>query len=325
MHVFRRMCAVAAWVIFTGLATGCGGGLSFEHHDYSQSWQTDRVRVMTANVRVNTPIDLHNNWLFRRDLLVHTIRQFNPDILGTQETLPGQTDYLAANLPGYAYVGRGRGEGERSGEMCSIFYRSERFVCLDRGFFWLSEEPDRPGSRSWGLFPRMVSWAKLRTRELEPRDLYVFNAHFTIAGDDERARSAALMRQRIRRIAGEAATLVLGDFNDEPGSQAHRTLTLGHRVDDRPLVDVYRAVWPHVSRDENTLHGFGGDRAGDRIDWILSTDEFGPLAAKIDRTHDGGRYPSDHFPVAAVLQWKPGAPATASADREVARPANVVQ
>ena len=43
------------------------------------------------------------------------IRKFDPDLLGTQEVLAVQADFLAENLPGYTLVGVGRDDGKRPG------------------------------------------------------------------------------------------------------------------------------------------------------------------------------------------------------------------
>ena len=40
------------------------------------------------------------------------------------------------------------------------------------------------------------------------------------------------------------------------------------------------------------------------IDWILVSDHFRVLDAQIDRTRVGNLFPSDHYPVMAVLDWK---------------------
>jgi endonuclease/exonuclease/phosphatase family metal-dependent hydrolase len=45
-----------------------------------------------------------------------------------------------------------------------------------------------------------------------------------------------------------------------------------------------------------TQHGFTGVGAKGRIDWILVSGDFRVLDATIGRDHEGGRYPSDHFP-----------------------------
>ena len=42
----------------------------------------------------------------------------------------------------------------------------------------------------------------------------------------------------------------------------------------------------------------------DRIDWILRSKGFSTVSAGIDRANNNGRYPSDHFPVEAILRWK---------------------
>lgn len=43
------------------------------------------LRVMTFNVRFPNPNDGANRWELRRDLMVRTIREQYPDVLGTQE------------------------------------------------------------------------------------------------------------------------------------------------------------------------------------------------------------------------------------------------
>ncbi|MEX0714077.1 MAG: hypothetical protein WD278_17190, partial [Pirellulales bacterium] len=45
------------------------------------------LRVMSFNIRYGTAADGANHWDERKGLLVDTIRRFDPDLLGTQETL----------------------------------------------------------------------------------------------------------------------------------------------------------------------------------------------------------------------------------------------
>lgn len=266
--------------------------------------RVDHLRVMSANVRVDTLLDLHNNWNFRKDLVVRTIQHFDPDILGTQECLVHQTRYLRANLPGYHYVGVGRSDGVASGEMCGVFFKRDRFTQLDHGHFWLSATPDEPGSCSWGLFPRMVTWVKLKTRDEHQRAFYVFNTHFTISGTEGRVKSARILRQRMAAITRGAPTIVTGDFNAAEGTEPYRTMVQGRSATELAFTDTYRAVRPKRTDRERTLHGFSGRALGERrIDWILASPQFTTLAAAIDRTRRGDRYPSDHYPVTAVLRF----------------------
>ncbi|MDB5296769.1 MAG: exodeoxyribonuclease, partial [Phycisphaerales bacterium] len=56
-----------------------------------------------------------------------------------------------------------------------------------------------------------------------------------------------------------------------------------------------------TSAGEGTFHAFGGKTDGPRIDWILCSPEWTPVAAGIVRTSKDGRYPSDHFPITTEL------------------------
>ena len=259
---------------------------------------SDALRVMSVNCRFATLLDLGNTWAMRKELLVRTIRNFDPDLLGTQECLARQSDYLKAQFPGYAFFGAGRGDGERRGEMCGVFYRADRFERLDGGHFWLSETPEKPGSKGWGaFFPRMVTWVKLRPLDGTTPPFCWFNTHLDAFSARARANGAGLLRERIERIAGPMPVVLTGDFNAGEGSDPHRLL-----VDGSGMTDTFRAVNAGGQADSGTHHAFRGRTGGPRIDWILAGAGFRTVDAGIDRTRDGRAYPSDHFPVTAVLR-----------------------
>src|SRR5262245_19804333 len=77
----------------------------------------DPIRVMTFNIRYGTANDGENHWEKRKEFLVETIQEFKPDLLGIQETLGFQRDYLPEKLPGYGVLGVGREDGQEKGEM----------------------------------------------------------------------------------------------------------------------------------------------------------------------------------------------------------------
>ena len=112
--------------------------------------QPSDVRVMTFNIRYGTANDGENHWEKRKDFLIETIKAFDPDLLGTQETLGFQRDYLAEKLKLYDVLGVGRDDGREAGEMAALYFKRSRFEKLDGGHFWLSETPDQAGSKSWG-------------------------------------------------------------------------------------------------------------------------------------------------------------------------------
>jgi endonuclease/exonuclease/phosphatase family metal-dependent hydrolase len=68
------------------------------------------------------------------------------------------------------------------------------------------------------------------------------------------------------------------------------------------LADLYREAHPGASADESTFGGFRGTTKGRRIDFILGTAELPVTNADIVRASRDGRYPSDHYPVTAVVK-----------------------
>jgi endonuclease/exonuclease/phosphatase family metal-dependent hydrolase len=263
------------------------------------------LRVMSFNIRYGAAPDGPNAWENRRGLLVETIRAFDPDLLATQECLATQAEFLRSALPEYGFVGAGRDDGRLAGEMCGIFYRKERFRLEDEGHLWLSETPGVAGSRGWdAALPRIASWIKLRLTADTLSTLCFGDTHFDHVGVQARAQSARLLCGRFA-AAGESAPVVIGgDFNApaEPDSAGpYRTLTRPGEAGAAAFVDSYRALHP-AGPEENTYHGFSGTRSGPRVDWILASPDLQPVEASIVRTNREEHYPSDHFPVTAVLR-----------------------
>lgn len=261
------------------------------------------LRVMTFNLRYATAADGANAWEKRKDILLETIRQFGPDLLGTQEMLAVQGDYLTENLKGYKLVGVGRDDGQRAGEFSAILFKTERFELLDSGTFWLSETPDKVGSKSWdSSLPRIATWVRLRDRLQNGRELCYLNTHWDHRGNQARVESGKIIRNWLAQHAAQLPAIVTGDLNvtdDHPGYAALVT------ADGPPplLHDVFRQVHSTPGPEEATFHNFGGNRKGRRIDFILATPELVGIEAAIDHTNREGRYPSDHYPVIAVLKY----------------------
>lgn len=263
------------------------------------------IRVMSYNIRYGTAPDGENHWNRRKEFLVATIRQFDPDLLGTQETLAFQRDFLAQQLPEYAVLAAGREDGKDRGEMVAVYWRKSRFELVDAGHFWLSETPEVPGSRSWdAALPRLVTWVKLRDREQpEKRPILWMNAHFDHRGETAREQSAHLLRRKLKELGEACSLIVTGDFNAGESSKPYEIVFGRPDGEKSPLVDTYRLVYPERRADEGTFCGFRAEQtSGPRIDWIGCSRDFTVLRAGIDRTARDGRTPSDHFAVFAVLQ-----------------------
>jgi endonuclease/exonuclease/phosphatase family metal-dependent hydrolase len=262
------------------------------------------LRVMSFNIRYGSADDGPNRWDQRKPVVLQAIERFNPDLLGTQETLDFQADYLRQQLPEYACVGRTRQRDGPEGEQCALFFRRTRFEQLAAGHFWLSETPDVPGSKSWdSSLPRMATWVLLEDRRAGSRPVCFFNTHFDHRGAQAREESARLIVRRIEALSRafhDPWVVLTGDFNTTEELAPYQVFAPGT---EGRLVDTYRAVYPERAPGEATFGGWRGIERGARIDWILVDPRFQVQAASIDRTSEKGRYPSDHYPVTAVLRY----------------------
>lgn len=270
---------------------------------------TTDVRVMSYNIRYGTAKDGDNHWDKRKDFLIETIKAFNPDLLGTQETLGFQRDFLAEKLDGYEVLGVGRDDGKEAGEMTALYFKRARFEKLDSGHFWLSETPAIPGSKSWDTsLTRMASWVKLRDK-LQPKakPLMFFNTHFDHRGEQARVESAKLIRRKVEEAAKTCRIIVTGDFNAGEDSQPYQAFFAAADGKSSLVRDVYRTAHPKREANEGTFSAFKADAtSGPRIDWIGVSPEWEVLKSEIDRTAREGRSPSDHFAMIAVLRPKAG-------------------
>ena len=102
------------------------------------------IKACSFNIRFDNPEDGYNRWENRRKDVVVFLGIEQPDVIGFQEVLVNQVEYLESRLTGYARVGVGRDDGVSEGEFAPVFYREERFGLSDSGTFWLSETPEVP-------------------------------------------------------------------------------------------------------------------------------------------------------------------------------------
>lgn len=259
------------------------------------------VRVMSFNVRNSGAKDGENRWANRRELLVGVIKAYDPDLLGLQEVLADQADYLRESLPAYGFAGTGRDDNARKGEFSPVMYRKERYELVESGQYWLSEKPDTVASKGWdAALPRIVTWARLKDRA-SGAVLLFSNTHWDHVGDKARVESAKLMRRRTVEAGDGVPAIIAGDFNSTEDQPQYDTLVNGS-AGGAKMTDAFRAVHPQAGEEEASFHGFKGKRAGKRIDWILASPGWKVLGAGIDRTEKAGRFPSDHFAVTAELE-----------------------
>ena len=251
------------------------------------------LSVMTFNVRYGLAKDGDNAWEHRKDFLIETIKQANPDVLGVQECLDFQAIYIAEKLPDFGWVGLGR-QADGTGEMTAIFYRKRVLLPVETAHVWLSETPDVPGSKSWdSSLPRIASRVKF-VESTTGRPFVFYNTHFDHRGQIARLESAKLLSAR---IGAETLPVVLvGDFNAVGGGSAPWAVLIENGLEDA------WAIAAEKKGPTTTWNGFERPADDDRrIDWIVVTEGISVAQCSTLNRDFSGRYPSDHFPVTAQI------------------------
>ncbi|MCF2526572.1 endonuclease/exonuclease/phosphatase family protein [Yinghuangia soli] len=257
------------------------------------------VHVMTFNLRGPEDAPPHG-WADRRPVVEEILRTERPTVVGTQEGKWHHIRDLAEALrPAYDWIGLGRSGGSKS-EYTAVFYDYERLEVLAYDHLWLSSVPKLIGSRTWGNIqhPRMLTWAAFRDRA-DGREFAVVNTHFDHMSPLARSRSAHLVRRLTARKLHRSRwpVLVTGDFNAPgPGSRPYDVLT-----EDGLFRDAWGTAKERVGDEVRTFHGYAEPVPGRRIDWILADRHWTVERAGINTFTAGGRFPSDHWPVQALV------------------------
>ena len=257
-----------------------------------------QLDVMTFNIRTSLIPDGDNAWPYRKELVAETIRQLAPHVVGMQEATDEQIEYLASALPEYRWLGWQGLSGATP-----IFYRYDELTPIESGNFWLTATPDVPpmprsgtGRRRRGG-GRIVTWARFH-HMATGQAVYVFNTHLSPRRGQGQIDAVNLILERVGALPAGSAVIVLGDFNSVGEESDLWQIATSHGLDDAWVVADERRgpamTWSDFGPPEN---GYA-----ERIDWILVGGPIGVRSVETVLHNDGGRYPSDHYPVAAHLE-----------------------
>lgn len=268
--------------------------------------------IVSCNIRVALPEDeaTGNGWSARRDLCLDVIRAQKPDLICFQEVIRVQMADLEKGLPTHAGFGfegpemDARMVGYQGIAKNPVFYSRERYDLVSAGGFWLSETPHIPGSLSWeSARARHVNWVRLRDRVAQ-RQFRVLSTHLDHVSQRAREEQIKLILAEAAVYAPEFPQILAGDFN---ATRENAVLKLAL---DAEWTNT-QAVAPEPHDDGNSTHGFLGEEAVKSeaarkrgpIDFILTHGPVSTLSWKIARDSRDGRYPSDHYFIAAKLAF----------------------
>jgi endonuclease/exonuclease/phosphatase family metal-dependent hydrolase len=234
------------------------------------------LRIATFNVRNGDADDGANSWPLRKNRLSKFLRDLDADILGLQEVMAYQLDFILGELGGYQAVGVGRIDGKSRGEFAPILYRKPLNL-VTWGYFWLSESPEIAGSASWDTAcERICTWAQFDS-------LKVANTHLDHISGLAREMGIRLVLERV----GDS-DLVVGDFNSlpsEPPVQLMREAGFFDLGEQSP---------------DSTFHDWGRIDGG-RIDFLFAGSRVRGVGGRLARSLAVDGYVSDHHAVVAEI------------------------
>jgi len=257
--------------------------------------QGQDISVLTYNIKWDNTNDTVNNWNDRKEAMVSLLKHYQPGIIGMQEVVNGQLNYLVANLPNFASVGVGREDGKEKGEYSPILYDTELLKSLENATYWLSDTPDKISVGWDAALERICTYALFEDLKTK-KQFWVFNTHFDHMGVLAREKSAALIVSKIKELNTENLPVVLmGDLNLKPDENPIQFLK-------KEMVDGQSITQKTFYGPTGTFNGFEHDRnLTDRIDYIFVQNFAVESYIHIDDRMENNKHISDHLPVFAKL------------------------
>ena len=252
--------------------------------------------VITYNIKYDDRSVDENSWIMRKEGMVNLINSISPDILGIQEGLFHQVDYLDDNLDNFRYVGVGRDDGYKKGEFCAIFFNKNKYRLINSSTFWLSENPNKVSIGWDAALERICTYAQLET--LNGKDkIWIFNTHFDHFGKIAREQSAELLIKKIRNINTDGEpTVIMGDLNALEDSKVIEILK-------REFKDSMEISEIGHNGPIGTFNNFlSKQEITKRIDYIFIYGMKIVSHEHVNKKLDNGNHISDHLPVLTKMK-----------------------
>ncbi len=252
--------------------------------------------IMSYNIRYDNNWDVKNSWSIRKKKVIQIFGQYEPSIMGVQEGLLNQVQYIDSCLANYDYVGVGREDGKERGEFCVIYFDTTRYVVSKHSTFWLSETPDTISVGWDAALERICTYGLFKDKKTAD-EFWVFNTHFDHMGSMARERSSGLILDRINEVNHRSLPVILmGDFNSEPDSPPINKIRT-------EMSDALQLSLEKLQGPMGTFNGFDPDLPIERrIDYVFTRDVKVLSYIHVNDRMNNNRHISDHLPVMIKIQ-----------------------
>ena len=200
-------------------------------------------------------------------------------------------------------------------EYQTIYYKTAKFDLEANGQKWLSETPDVQFSEFSGyddVRPRGINYVELKVKGTD-ETFFVFNVHLENSSPAKRLQEAEKLVALVGTIAGDAPTILCGDFNlisnSSDASDKSALATLKTSYDDSRIVADLTETHATFINAEGKIFGVEGTTAtstsGTIIDYCFaSKDDFHVYSYDVIAEKQDGIYTSDHLPLVIKLAIK---------------------
>jgi endonuclease/exonuclease/phosphatase family metal-dependent hydrolase len=253
-------------------------------------------KVMTFNIKYDNPMDQKNAWEDRKAELVALIKEYQPGIIGLQEVLKHQLDYITRELDGYKCYGIGRDDGKEAGEYAPVIIDQAKYILIDRGTFWLSETPLMP-SYGWNAAcPRIATYVVVKEKA-SGDTIHIINTHYDHRSAKARKESSKLICKFLKnKNIDQAKVIVMGDLNSLSGSKQIATLK-------ELFTDSFEKFSERDSGPKGTFSKFKvNSKCKRRIDYIFTKGLKVKSYQNVAKKRSNGLWISDHLPVVIEIE-----------------------
>lgn len=317
----KRIILLAAFLTALSCANGCNK--PSEEGGQQENKNSLELKIMSFNIRSSTiadDVESGHSWDSRKASCVNMLKDQKPDIVGFQECHYDQREYLKTSLDGYELwatpLGIDAGGTTVNVNNCgnaAMAWRTDRFDvktindALMKGYFWLSETPEKPSRPGWNATDTNVRncvWAWLVDKETG-QDIIFFNTHLPYKAADNEARIAIMdmcltrMKNLIKTAGSNVPVFFTGDMNAQIQS-THATHVCFTEVLN--WMNSARQSAPQTT-DNGSFNNYKYTPANaanaTQIDYVFYRNAIASRFDVVTGTGYGVTYISDHWPVYA--------------------------